>query len=88
MDKLNALKNWMKPRWRKFVRYLSRLDDDLQKQARRRNCAGGGTVGIGSPVGQAFTGVSDADFPIIQGPNSPNLAVRMGYPSSRDHLDA
>ena len=87
MDKLNALKNWMKPRWRKFVRYLNRLDADLQKQARQRARASGGRADFGGPSAQDFPVAPEANFTDTLGPYSTNVAVRWGYPSAPDHRD-
>ena len=88
MDKLNDLKNWMKPRLKKLVRFINRLESRLEKQARQRERARGKQAQFGAPLGQDFRLVAEPEFPDMLGQYSPNLAVRMRFPSSRDHRDA
>jgi hypothetical protein len=83
MNKLNDLKNWIKPRWRKFVRYLNRLDADIQRSKRAR---GGSGKFVGATT-QDFPAAFETKFTDTLGPNSPNVSIRIGYPSYRDHLD-
>ena len=87
MDKLNDLKNWMKPRLKKLVRFINRLESRLVKQARQRERARGKQGQFGAPLGQEFRSMPELEFSDMRGPCSPNLTVRMGYRSARDPLD-
>ena len=83
MNKLNDLENWMKPRWRKLVRYLNKLDADIQRGKRARG-GNGKFVGM---TAQDFPVAPESNFKDNLGPYSLNVEVRWGYPSARDHLD-
>jgi hypothetical protein len=77
MNARSILKPWMRLHWRKFVRYVNRLERDLERRARARRRAPG-NYGSFTTAGPHET-PAEMPEPLLDlkfGRYSPNLAVR------------